>query len=79
MRGEKEALHLLARHLSGMVLDDARRLARQAIRNDGLITHQDIDHVLRFKYDALGAGSVLSPELDTASFAQVGGVKRLKH
>ncbi|MCB1892059.1 MAG: AAA family ATPase, partial [Rhodocyclaceae bacterium] len=46
---------------------------------DGLITHQDIDHVLRFKYDALGAGSVLSLELDTASFAQVGGVKRLKH
>ena len=78
VRGEKEALNLLARHLTGMALDDARRLARQAIRNDGLITHKDIDHVLRFKYDALGAGSVLSLELDTASFAQVGGVKKLK-
>ena len=28
VRGEKEALHLLARHLTGMALDDARRLAR---------------------------------------------------
>ncbi len=79
VRGEKEALLLLARHLTGMALDDARRLARQAIRDDGLITRQDVERVLRYKYDALGAGSVLSLELDTASFAQVGGVKKLKH
>ena len=79
VRGEKEALHLLARHLTGMALDDARRLARQAIRDDGLITRGDVERVLRYKYDALGAGSVLSLELDTASFAQVGGVKKLKH
>lgn len=79
VRGEKEALHLLARHLTGMALDDARRLARQAIRDDGLITRKDVERVLRFKYDALGAGSVLSLELDTASFGQVGGVKKLKH
>ncbi len=78
VRGEKEALHLLARHLTGMALDDARRLARQAIRDDGLITHKDVERVLRYKYDALGAGSVLSLELDTASFAQVGGVRKLK-
>ncbi|CAG0931087.1 MAG: ATP-dependent zinc metalloprotease FtsH [Rhodocyclaceae bacterium] len=79
VRGEKEALQLLARHLTGMALDDARRLARQAIRDDGLITHGDVERVLRYKYDALGAGSMLSLELDTASFAQVGGVKKLKH
>ena len=79
LRGEKEVLHLLARHLTGMALDDARRLARQAIRDDGLITRKDVERVLRFKYDALGAGSVLSLELDTASFGQVGGVKKLKH
>jgi len=78
VRGEKEALHLLARHLTGMALDDARRMARQAIRDDGLITRQDVERVLRFKYDALGAGSALSLELDTASFAQVGGLKKLK-
>ena len=79
VRGEKEALHLLARHLTGMALDDARRLARQAIRDDGLITRGDVERVLRYKYDALGAGSVLSLELDTASFGQVGGVRKLKH
>jgi hypothetical protein len=79
VRGEKEALHLLARHLTGMALDDSRRLARQAIRDDGLITRGDVERVLRYKYDALGAGSVLSLELDTASFGQVGGVRKLKH
>ena len=79
VRGEKEALHLLARHITGMALDDSRRLARQAIRDDGLITRGDVERVLRYKYDALGAGSVLSLELDTASFGQVGGVRKLKH
>ncbi|MBK8909214.1 MAG: hypothetical protein IPM60_15435 [Rhodospirillales bacterium] len=64
----------LARHLTGMALDDgARRAARQAIRNDGLIARKDIDHVLPSR-TGRGAGSVLEPEFDTASFAQVGGV-----
>jgi len=78
VRGQKEALHLLARHLTGMALDDARRLARQAIRDDSLITFKDVERVLRYKYDSLGTNSVLSLELDTASFAQVGGLKKLK-
>jgi len=79
VRAQKEAVHLLARHLTGMAMDDARRLARQAIRNDSQITFADVERVLRYKYDALGASGVLSLELDTANFAQVGGLKKLKH
>jgi ATP-dependent 26S proteasome regulatory subunit len=78
IRGQREAVDLLARHLSGMSADDARRLVRQAVRDDSKLTLEDVTRVLKFKHESLAADSLLSLELDTARFADVGGLHHLK-
>jgi SpoVK/Ycf46/Vps4 family AAA+-type ATPase len=78
LSGDREAAELLARHLTGMCREDARRLIRQAISDDGAITLQDIARVHRAKYDMLGQQGILELELDTARFSDVGGQKHLK-
>ena len=65
-------------HLLGMCMDDAQRLVRQALRDDNAITMDDIHRVLRFKRESLGEGGLLEFELDTGTFADVGGLKNLK-
>lgn len=53
VRGKQEAVDALTAHLVGMCRNDARRLIRQVIRDDGMITSADVDRVLRFKHDAM--------------------------
>lgn len=79
VRGDREAIELLLNHLAGLSYGDARRLIRQAIYNDGAITHEDVKAVMDAKYQLLGGDGVLSFETDTASMADVAGLKRLKH
>ncbi len=78
LRGQREAVDLLAQHLSGMSADDARRLVRQSVRDDSRLTLEDVARVLRYKHESLAADSLLSLELDTARFADVGGLHNLK-
>jgi SpoVK/Ycf46/Vps4 family AAA+-type ATPase len=69
--------HLL-KQLGGLTESDARRLIRNAIHDDGAITESDLPGVLRAKYKLLDQGGALSFELDTAQFAEVGGLNALK-
>jgi SpoVK/Ycf46/Vps4 family AAA+-type ATPase len=78
LKGQQQALELLVQHLSGLCHDDAQRLIRHAIRDDDAITLDDIHRVLRFKRDSLGDGGLLDFEIDTGSFADVGGLQNLK-
>lgn len=68
----------LVRNLRGLTENDARRLARGAIHNDGAITSADIPAVNRAKFELLDMGGVLSFEYDTTKFSHVGGLKRLR-
>jgi SpoVK/Ycf46/Vps4 family AAA+-type ATPase len=77
-RANREAVDRLARNLLGMTESDARRLLRNAIRNDGAITLEDVDTVTRAKYDLLSPGGIVSFEYDTADFADVAGLTNLK-
>ena len=77
-RGTQEAINLLAQHLAGMCRDDARRLVRQAIEDDGEIDQKDIERILKFKHDALGKGGVLAFEPDVAKLLDIGGLQNLK-
>jgi SpoVK/Ycf46/Vps4 family AAA+-type ATPase len=77
-RGTREVVDLLAQHLSGMCRDDARRLIRQAIEDDGAVDQKDVARILRLKHEALGKGGVLSFELDVAKYQDVGGLQNLK-
>jgi ATPase family associated with various cellular activities (AAA) len=78
VKGSREAGNQLVQHLVGMSAADARRLVRHAIHDDGAITSEDIDRVLKFKHESLGADSVLTLELETAGFSEVAGQARLK-
>jgi SpoVK/Ycf46/Vps4 family AAA+-type ATPase len=78
LRGQVEALDALIEHLTGMCEDDAQRLIRQAIRDDCTITFDDVHRALKFKREALGGSGLLDCEIDTGSFADVGGLASLK-
>jgi len=75
----KELLERLIDNLKGLPARDAKRLARGAIEDDGAITEEDLPAVMQSKFELLGQDGVLSYEYDTARFAEVGGLERLKH
>lgn len=75
---DKESFHLLVQNLSGLTTDDARRLARTAIFDDGSINASDIPQVIKAKHNLLRSDDVLSFEFDTARFGEVGGLHKLK-
>jgi SpoVK/Ycf46/Vps4 family AAA+-type ATPase len=78
-RGDKNALEMLIMHLLGMEQDDVRRLVRQALRDDGAISSDDVRRVLATKYEALGGAATLAYEQSKVKFDDVGGLARLKH
>lgn len=78
-KADEEAVNLMAQHLAGMARDDARRLVRQAIQANGMIDMEDIGRILQVKHKSLGDAGTLELELDTGSFAEVGGQAKLKH
>ncbi len=77
-RANREAIDRLSRNLLGVTESDARRLVRNAIRNDGAITLEDVDTVTRAKYELLSPGGIVSFEYDTADFADLAGLSKLK-
>ena len=77
-KADKEAIKLLTQNLLGLTVTDAKRLIRNAIYDDGAITHHDIPGITKAKYELIGQNGVLSFEYDTARFAEVGGLDALK-
>jgi SpoVK/Ycf46/Vps4 family AAA+-type ATPase len=74
-----KAIDLLVRNLEGLTATDARRLALKAINDNGVISESDLPEVMRAKYELLGRDSPLSFEHETARFAEIGGMRRLRH
>jgi len=74
----ESALQQLIRNLAGLTATDARRLARKAIHDDGAINVSDIPEVQKAKYELLAKDGVLTFEYETAQFADVGGMRRLR-
>ena len=78
VRTDARALTLLLENLNGLSVSDTERLARGAIFNDGALTEKDLPGVMQAKYQLLNRNGVLRYEYDTADFAAVGGMNRLK-
>jgi SpoVK/Ycf46/Vps4 family AAA+-type ATPase len=78
LKVDRKALNLLVRNLQGLTTSDAKRLVRNAIYDDGAVTHSDIDEVMRAKYELVDQKGVLAYEYDTVGFADVGGFAGLK-
>ena len=78
VRAARESIEQLAQNLLGVTESDARRLIRNAIRNDGAIDGDDIAEVKKAKYELLSPDGIVSFEYDTRSFADLAGLDNLK-
>lgn len=75
---DAKTLGLLTSNLRGLTESDVKRLARGAIVHDGAITVSDVEDVNKSKFELMNMNNILTFEYDTAQFAQVGGLKKLK-
>jgi len=75
---DPQALKLLVKNLAGLTRADVQRVAHNAVYSDGAVTASDLPDVMQAKYELLSREGVLSFEYETASFADVGGLKSLK-
>jgi ATPase family associated with various cellular activities (AAA) len=78
IRIDSRALALLVENMSGLSASDTQRLARKAIFDHGAIQASDVPMVMRAKYELLNRQGILRYEHETARFADVGGLARLK-
>lgn len=66
----------MVHNLKGISHDDVKRLARNAILDDGAITESDLPQVMQAKHELLNKEGILSFEFDTSQFSEVGGLKK---
>lgn len=78
VKTDRKSLELLVENLGGLSTGDTERLARKAIFDDGALQPSDLPAVMQAKYELLNRGGVLAFEYDTAQFADLGGMTRLK-
>jgi SpoVK/Ycf46/Vps4 family AAA+-type ATPase len=75
VRTDREVLAKLTRLLSGLTFADVRRLVRSVIYDDGAITESEMAEVNRAKFELLDMDGAVSFEMETAQFADVGGLR----
>ncbi|RRJ83856.1 AAA family ATPase [Aestuariirhabdus litorea] len=78
VKTDSRSLNQLVEHLKGLSWGEARKLARNAIVNDGAIDATDVEMVQRDKFTLMNRDDVLIYEFDTARFADVGGLEAFK-
>ena len=78
VNADKKALSHLVNNLKGLSYNDARRLARSAIVDDGAITASDFPAVVQAKYQLMNRDDILAFEFDASSFSEVAGMQKLK-
>ncbi|KAA3654634.1 MAG: AAA family ATPase [Proteobacteria bacterium] len=77
VRGESATVNALVQQVAGLPEDDVRRLLRHAVRDDGLITADDLTRVIRHKQGLLG-GTALSVDMTPLGPDDIGGLGALK-
>lgn len=78
VRTDRKSFELLVENLAGLSNGDTERLARKAIFDDGALLPSDLPGVMKAKYELLNRSGQLTYEYDTAEFADLGGMSRLK-
>lgn len=68
---------LFVKNLRGLSVTEIKRIIYNALRDNSL-TKEDVPEIGKAKYELLNKDDVLYYEHNTASFAQVGGLKSLK-
>lgn len=75
---DADAARAVLRNLQGLTLEDARRIVRKLIYDDGALTASDVAEVSKAKFELLNKDGLLHFEYETAQFADVAGLSRLK-
>jgi ATP-dependent 26S proteasome regulatory subunit len=75
---DADAARAVVRNLQGLGLDEARRVVRKLIYDDGALTAADLPELARAKVALLDRDGLLHFEYETAQFADVAGLARLK-
>ncbi len=75
---DAEAARTIVRNLVGLTLADARRIVRKLIHSDGAISPADLPDLAQAKFELLDRDNLLHFEYETARFADVAGLTRLK-
>ncbi|CAG0968475.1 ATP-dependent zinc metalloprotease FtsH 1 [Burkholderiales bacterium] len=75
---EPEAVEGLLQHLSGLTAQDARRVIRQVLLDDGTLTLADFDRIYQAKRELLGREGVLSLEKSAVRLDDLAGLANLK-
>ena len=78
LKADRAAYDMLVQHLVGLSRDDARRMIRQSIEDEGAITMEDVARVLEIKHHSLGQAGTLQMVTDIESLERVGGQARFK-
>jgi SpoVK/Ycf46/Vps4 family AAA+-type ATPase len=78
VKTDRKVFDLLIDNLGGLSTSDTERLARKVVFDDGALLPNDLPAVMQAKYELLNRGGVLAFEYDTAQFADLGGMTRLK-
>jgi len=76
---DADAARAVVRNLRGLSLDDARRIVRKLIYDDGALTQADVAELAKAKFELLNKDGLLHFEYETARFADVAGLTHLKH
>ncbi|WP_440225240.1 AAA family ATPase [Dokdonella sp. MW10] len=75
---DADAARAIVRNLAGLTDADARRIVRKLIYDDGALTADDVPRLAEAKFRLLDRDSLLHFEYETARFADVAGLARLK-
>lgn len=75
---DADAARAIVRNLRGLTLAAARRIVRNLIHNDGALNAADLPELARAKHALLDRDNLLHFEYETAQFADIGGLGRLK-
>jgi SpoVK/Ycf46/Vps4 family AAA+-type ATPase len=75
---DRKTLELVTDQLRGLPGNDAHRIIRSIIYDDGAIRSNDLERITRARYQLLEANGAISCEFDTTDFAAVGGLQNLK-
>lgn len=75
---DKKIIGRLVSSLCGMTLADAKRIARHAIYDDGIINQTDLDTIAKSKFELLNSNNVLNLFLDAVDVEELAGFENLK-
>jgi SpoVK/Ycf46/Vps4 family AAA+-type ATPase len=75
---DADAARAVVRNLRGLSMEDARRIVRKLIYDDGALTQADVAELAKAKFELLNKDGLLHFEYDTARFTDVAGLAHLK-